>query len=99
MKAQVGDRLRFYSRHVDQQDRIATIRQVRGADGAPPYLVRFVDGTEALVVPGSDCVPEPAHPPLLDVLGDRPGRDTIPGGGHSHRAARTIYRPETADQP
>ncbi|MFY9712108.1 MAG: DUF1918 domain-containing protein [Microbacterium sp.] len=28
---------------------------VRGEDGAPPYLVRWTDGHEALVYPGTDA--------------------------------------------
>jgi Domain of unknown function (DUF1918) len=56
MRAQVGDQLHFYSRLLDQSDRIATVIEVRGAAGEPPYLVRFVDGSERLVFPGSDCM-------------------------------------------
>ncbi|HEY0572776.1 MAG TPA: DUF1918 domain-containing protein [Pseudonocardia sp.] len=56
MKAQTGDELHFYSRLLDQPDRIATVVEVRGASGEPPYLVRFADGAERLVFPGSDCV-------------------------------------------
>jgi len=29
--------------------------EVRGEDGAPPYLVRYDDGHEGLVFPGTDC--------------------------------------------
>ncbi|RDI65944.1 uncharacterized protein DUF1918 [Nocardia pseudobrasiliensis] len=35
------------------------IIEVRGADGSPPYLVRFGDGRESLVFPGPDCVVRP----------------------------------------
>ncbi|HEY4006868.1 MAG TPA: DUF1918 domain-containing protein [Pseudonocardia sp.] len=59
MKAREGDQLRFYSRHVDRPDRIAVILKV-GAGGEPPYLVRIADGSEVVVVPGSDCVVLPA---------------------------------------
>ncbi len=34
-----------------------------GAGGTPPYLVRFTDGTEKLMLPGPDCInitPDPA---------------------------------------
>ena len=31
------------------------ILEVRGPEGAPPYLVRFADGHESLVYPGGDC--------------------------------------------
>ena len=35
--------------------------EVRGADGAPPYVVRWSDGHEGLVFPGPDAhiVPSP----------------------------------------
>jgi len=56
MKAHAGDQLHFYSRLLDQHDRLATVIEVRGTAGEPPYLVRFDDGTERLVFPGSDCV-------------------------------------------
>jgi hypothetical protein len=39
-------------------DRHGEVLEVRGADGAPPYLVRFDDGHEMLVYPGTDAVIE-----------------------------------------
>lgn len=56
MQAKQGDELHFYSRLLDQPDRMATVLEVRSETGEPPYLVRFADGTERLVFPGSDCV-------------------------------------------
>lgn len=58
MRAQVGDRLHVRGRTVDHPDRTGRIVEVRGADGAPPYLVRFDDGHERLVYPGPDAVVE-----------------------------------------
>jgi Domain of unknown function (DUF1918) len=58
MQAIVGDRLHVHSNTVGDPDRIAEIVEVRGFEGAPPYLVRFPDGHETLVYPGSDCVIE-----------------------------------------
>jgi hypothetical protein len=58
MQATVGDRLHVHSNIVGAQDRVALIVEVRGHEGAPPYLVRFPDGHESLVFPGSDCVIE-----------------------------------------
>jgi hypothetical protein len=55
MRAEVGDRLRVRGRTAGRQDRVAVIVEVRGVDGAPPYLVRFHDGRESLVFPGSDA--------------------------------------------
>jgi hypothetical protein len=58
MQATVGDRLIVHGRTVGQVDRSGEIIDVRGQDGAPPYLVRFTDGHEAVVFPGSDAVVE-----------------------------------------
>jgi hypothetical protein len=60
MQATVGDRLHVHSNTVGDPDRIAEIIEVRGQDGNPPYLVRFPDGHESLIFPGSDSVVE--HP-------------------------------------
>jgi hypothetical protein len=60
MRATVGDQLHVHSNKVGEHDRTAEILEVRGANGAPPYLVRFSDGHESLIYPGSDCVIEPA---------------------------------------
>ena len=54
MKATVGDQLRVHSRTVEQADRTGMILEVRGSEGAPPYLVRFADD-QSLVYPGGDC--------------------------------------------
>lgn len=56
MHATVGDRLHVHGRLVGNADQEAEIIEVRGADGAPPYLVRYPDGHEGLVYPGPDCV-------------------------------------------
>lgn len=58
MKATIGDQLHMHSRTVEEHDRIGVIKEIRGEDGGPPYLVRFEDGHERLVYPGSDCVVE-----------------------------------------
>ncbi|MBA8822741.1 hypothetical protein FHX42_000070 [Saccharopolyspora lacisalsi] len=54
MKATIGDQLHMHSRTVEESDRTGVILEVRGQDGAPPYLVRFHDGHERLVFPGPD---------------------------------------------
>ena len=58
MQAMVGQRLMIRGRTVGSADRHGQIIEVRGAGGAPPYLVRFDDGHESLVFPGGDCVIE-----------------------------------------
>ncbi|MBO2451939.1 DUF1918 domain-containing protein [Actinomadura barringtoniae] len=60
MEATVGDRLHMHGNIVGQPDRTCEIIEVRGPEGAPPYVVRFPDGHETLVYPGPDTVIEPA---------------------------------------
>lgn len=55
MKASEGDQLLVHSRTVEETDRRGTIIEVRGADGDPPFLVRFADGHERLVFPAGNC--------------------------------------------
>lgn len=55
MQATVGDRLVIHGRQVGHADRRGEVLEVRGPDGAPPYLVRFDDGHETLLFPGGDC--------------------------------------------
>ena len=56
MHAAVGDRLVVRSLHIDGPVRDGEILEVRHADGAPPYVVRWSDtGHEALVFPGPDA--------------------------------------------
>jgi hypothetical protein len=45
MRAKVGDKIVVSGHHVE----------VRGADGAPPYVVKWSDGHEGLYFPGSDA--------------------------------------------
>ena len=61
MHATIGDRLHVHSNSVGASDRVGEILEVRGANGAPPYRVRYQDGHESLVFPGPDCVVEPAE--------------------------------------
>lgn len=55
MKAAVGDRLVVKSTHVDGPVRDGEVIEVRGADGEPPFLVRWSDGHEGLFYPGPDA--------------------------------------------
>lgn len=56
MKAKVGDKLIVVSAHLDKPPMEGEILEVHGADGDPPFLVRWEDtGHEALVFPGSDA--------------------------------------------
>ena len=55
MHAQVGDRLVVEGRTASIPRQQGEVLEVRGADGAPPYLVRWSDGHEGLVYPGPDA--------------------------------------------
>ncbi len=56
MRAQVGEHLLIHGKKVGVVEVAAEIVEVRGGEGAPPYLVRFPDGHESLMFPGPDCV-------------------------------------------
>jgi len=58
VQAIVGDVLFVHGRTVGRRDRRGEIIDVRGADGTPPYLVRYEDGHQCVVVPGPDAVVE-----------------------------------------
>jgi hypothetical protein len=60
MRATVGDEIHVHGRTVGAGEQRGEIIEVRGDDGAPPYVVRFADGHEGLIFPGSDCEVE-AH--------------------------------------
>lgn len=56
MRAAVGDWLHMDGRAAGQPQRAGQIIEIRGADGEPPYLVRFRDGRTSLVIPGPGAV-------------------------------------------
>lgn len=59
MIAAVGDHMVIGGHRVGQPLRRGEIVEVRGADGAPPYLVRWDDsGRTTLLFPGPDCTIE-----------------------------------------
>lgn len=60
MQAKVGDRLVTESNKVDSPRREGEILEVRGEDGAPPYVVRWGDGHQGLAFPGPDAHVVPA---------------------------------------
>jgi len=56
MRAKPGDWLVVKSRADNRHAREAEVLEVHGANAAPPYLVRWLDGgREALVFPGPDA--------------------------------------------
>ncbi|MDA8301598.1 MAG: DUF1918 domain-containing protein [Actinomycetota bacterium] len=56
MKASVGDHIEVPGEKVGEGGRSGEVMEVRGPDGAPPYLVRWSDGHEGLYFPGPDAV-------------------------------------------
>jgi hypothetical protein len=71
MRASIGDRLHFHTNHVGAADHYCRIVEVRGDDGAPPYVVEFPDGHTGLVFPGADAVIEASAPVGAQIPGDR----------------------------
>jgi hypothetical protein len=55
LHARVGDRLVIEGAGPDRPRRWAEILEVHGADGSPPYVVRWSDGQEGAVFPGPDA--------------------------------------------
>lgn len=58
MKAAPGDRVIVRGHRVGERDRSGQILEVRGEDGAPPYVIRWTDGHEDLFFPESDATIE-----------------------------------------
>ena len=59
MRATVGDRIVISGHRVGEPTRDCEVLEVRGADGAPPFVVRWGDnGHESLFFPGSDAAVE-----------------------------------------
>jgi hypothetical protein len=82
MRASIGDRLHLLTNHVGSSEHIGRIVEIRGRDGAPPYLVEFQDGHTSLVFPGPDALVEHAEP--VGVGGATPART-----GRSSRRVHT----------
>jgi hypothetical protein len=53
MRAEVGDELTVKGRHQGDEERHGEIIKIDGADGAPPYVVRWRDGRETVFFPAS----------------------------------------------
>jgi hypothetical protein len=62
MHANVGDRIVVRGHQVGDGDRHGEIIEVHGTGGAPPYVVRWSDGHEALFFRGSDATVEDGQP-------------------------------------
>jgi Domain of unknown function (DUF1918)/Domain of unknown function (DUF1876) len=71
MKASVGDRIVMAGEQVDRPTRDGVVLEVRGVDGAPPYLVRWSDGHTGLLYPGPGSVLRVQNP------GEPAGHDPV----------------------
>jgi hypothetical protein len=58
MQVVVGDEVLVRGRHVGDADREGVIIEIRGEDGAAPYVVRWKDGHQSVFMPSSDTVAE-----------------------------------------
>lgn len=56
MRAGVGDRIILAGEQVDRPTRDGEVLEVRGQNGAPPYLVKWSDGHTGLLYPGPGSV-------------------------------------------
>jgi hypothetical protein len=60
MQAEVGDRIVIKGHHIGEPERDCQVIEVHGADGGPPYLVRWEDSEhDALFFPGTDATVQP----------------------------------------
>jgi len=84
MKAHQGDRIILAAKHTDEPTRDGEVLEVRGANGEPPYLVRWSDGHTGLMYPGPGSVlrVEAEHVHLASVPAQSPlaSADTDPAG-------------------
>ena len=58
MQVVVGDEVLVRGRHVGDADREGVIIEIRGEDGAAPYVGRWKDGHQSVFMPSSDTVVE-----------------------------------------
>ena len=71
MRAKAGDRIILAGELVDQPTRAGEVLEARGADGGPPYVVRWEDGHTSTMFPGPGSVlrvAEGAAEPVPDTL-------------------------------
>lgn len=82
MKAHQGDRIILAASHVDAPTRDGEVLEVRGKDGAPPYLVRWADGHTVLLYPGPGSVlrVEAEHAAGVGAQTPQAGADRSSGG-------------------
>lgn len=55
MQASVGDRVLIHGRAVGMVERTGEVIDIRGHEDSPLLVVRYDDGHEAILSPGTDC--------------------------------------------
>lgn len=55
MQVSVGDRVLIHGRTVGMPERHGEVIEIRGHEGEPLLVVRYDDGREGFLAPGSDC--------------------------------------------
>jgi hypothetical protein len=58
MQATIGDTLHIHGKVVGRREQTAKIIEVLGANGKPPFRVRYEDDHESVIFPGPDAVVE-----------------------------------------
>jgi hypothetical protein len=83
MRARVGDRIILAAEHIDEPTRDGEILEIRGGDGAPPYLVRWADGHTGLIYPGPGAVLRIGTDAPARAASTNPVPTTVPTTGRS----------------
>lgn len=65
-RAKIGDRLVLSPRTDEGAARVAVVVEVLGADGSPPFVVRWADGSQTVVYPSSAAYVLPEGPDADD---------------------------------
>jgi hypothetical protein len=83
MRAKPGDRIILAAPVIDGPLRDGEVLEARGADGAPPYLIRWSDGHEGLLYPGPGSVLRiTSHDP--EVVAERTPKHSKPRATGAH---------------
>ena len=98
MKAAVGDRIVMAGEQVDRPTRDGEILEVRGKDGAPPFLVQWSDGHSGLIYPGPGSVlrVQSADSPEADRAAQQPHSEepTAPAAAHQWTVRISVFEGE-----
>ncbi len=94
MKASVGDRIVMAGEQVDRPTRDGVVLEVRGSDGAPPYLVSWADGHTGLLYPGPGSVlrvQNPGEPAPEEPADSRAAEPGTPAKAHQWTVRISLF--------